>query len=203
MHADLGLGKLIESPQQRDAIHIAVAPVVAVGKLWPGQDIGFVEPGNTEKVAMATSPVGIVDPFLKAPLFDGQRFWMFLYPQTVTGMRHEWQHPAFEAVAAQAPLVEVDAKTASLKWMEEFAAEHYASCPDYDETDNHDGRRYTAAELIDAASEYLRTGYRHVQQGSESLRDETPTSEFWKHFQIITGKTVGSEQWDNPFCCTC
>jgi hypothetical protein len=197
MHVDLGLGKLIETPQQRDAIHVAVAPVVAVGKLYPGQDIGFVEAGDTEKVGThSTRMIGIVDPFLKSPVFDGQRFWMFVYPQTVTGMRHEWQHPAFEAEAA--PTVD---KAASLQWMEEFAAKNHSHSSEY-----YDGmgRNYTAADLLELAEDFLRTGDRHVQQGSSSLRDYTPVVEFWHHFEVITGTKIGDHQRGQvPFCCTC
>ena len=41
------------------------------------------------------SPVGIVDPFLKEPVEPGERFYIFLFPNTVTGLRHVWTHPAF------------------------------------------------------------------------------------------------------------
>jgi hypothetical protein len=39
--------------------------------------------------------IGIVDPFLDQPVRPGEEFWVFVYPNTITGMRHYWQHPAF------------------------------------------------------------------------------------------------------------
>lgn len=93
---DVQLGSLITDWRPRDAIHIAVAPATAVGRLQPGQHVGFVVEGSTEHVgAGAEQKVGIVDPFLTAPVEAGQRFWLCLYPQTVTGIRHHWSHPAF------------------------------------------------------------------------------------------------------------
>lgn len=92
------LGKLIAEPEQRDAIHIAVAPVVASEELKPGQHIGFSDNASTEKVSSkADTVIGIVDPFLTKPVQPGQRFWMLLYPQTVTNLRHDWTHPSFIA----------------------------------------------------------------------------------------------------------
>lgn len=46
MSESLGLGKIITTPQQRDAIHVAVAPVVANSELKPGQRVGFVREGS-------------------------------------------------------------------------------------------------------------------------------------------------------------
>jgi hypothetical protein len=37
--------------------------------------------------------VGIVDPFLTAPVQTGQMFWMLLIPYSISTLRHEWTHP--------------------------------------------------------------------------------------------------------------
>ena len=95
------LGQLIEDAERRrDAIHIAVAPVTAAVRLAPGQHVGLVEEGNAERVGPCATNIGIVDPFLSEPVEAGQRFWLFIYPDTITGLRHIWTHPAFTAVAA-------------------------------------------------------------------------------------------------------
>jgi hypothetical protein len=95
------LGHLIEDgDRRRDAIHIAVAPVVAAERLAPGQHVGLVQKGNLELVGPCDNCIGIVDPFLGEEVEPGQRFWLFLYPGTVTSLRHIWTHPAFAAVAA-------------------------------------------------------------------------------------------------------
>ena len=92
------LGRLIEDEdRRRDAIHIAVAPVTASVRLSPGMHIGLVSDDNTELVGPTENPIGIVDPFLETDVELGQRFWLFLYPNSVTGMRHVWAHPAFKA----------------------------------------------------------------------------------------------------------
>lgn len=92
------LGQLLDGEQGRDAIHIAIAPVVAGEELFPGQHIGFAGPGDCVTVVgvpPGAGSLGIVDPYLRQRVFLGDRFYMFLYPQTITGLRHEWTHPAF------------------------------------------------------------------------------------------------------------
>lgn len=105
-HRNLNLGKLIEEPQERDAVHIAVIPAIAMDTLRPAQEIGFERCEYARRVLMVypttepkIKPVGIVDPFLKRPVFKGQVFWMFMFPNTITGLSHNWSHPAVDGEA--------------------------------------------------------------------------------------------------------
>jgi hypothetical protein len=95
------LGQLIEDgDRRRDAIHIAVAPVTAADRLTPGQHVGLVQEDNLELVGPCDQNIGVVDPFLAKEVEPGQRFWLFLYPGTITGLRHVWTHPVFTKAAA-------------------------------------------------------------------------------------------------------
>jgi hypothetical protein len=77
---------------RRDAVHVAVAPVVAAAHLLPGQHVGVLADG---RAGADEEPIGVVDPFLTEAVRPGQRFWLLLYPGTITSLRHVWTHPAF------------------------------------------------------------------------------------------------------------
>jgi hypothetical protein len=79
----------------RDAIHIAIAPVVAAEKLWAGYSVGLLDDGTAS--THAETKIGIVDPFIKGPIRRGDKFYLFLFPNTVTSLRHVWTHPAFKS----------------------------------------------------------------------------------------------------------
>lgn len=108
--SDLKLGHIIETEQSRDAIHVAVAPVIAGERLPPGAHVNLIH----GKAATSSKPIGIVDPFLKRDVMPGQKFWLFLYPQTVTSLRHEWEHPAFPKQADSPD------RSSSERWMRSF-----------------------------------------------------------------------------------
>lgn len=79
----------------RDAIHVPVAQVEAVGILAPGQRIRFYMPGSRRVIAAKANEasVGVVDCFLSQPVKEGEIFWMFLYPNTISALHHRWTHP--------------------------------------------------------------------------------------------------------------
>lgn len=114
------IGRLIDSSAGRDAIHIAICPVTAAEKLNLGERIGFVK-DSTEEVWSRLGPsetLGIVDPFLSQAVLKGQRFYMFLDPNTITSLRHEWTHPAFKE---EAPKEESAKKREAEAWLRAYA----------------------------------------------------------------------------------
>lgn len=91
MKNEVILGKLLKGGEKRDAVHIAIAPCVAQETLHPGQRVTADGKGTFVSVS-----VGIVDPYLQGTVKIDEQFYIFLHPNTVTSLRHEWEHPAFK-----------------------------------------------------------------------------------------------------------
>jgi hypothetical protein len=187
MSESVKVGQLIGDKQQRDAIHVAIAPVVANEKLPPGHHVGFVT-SSTEIVGKCKSPIGIVDPFLRHQVDKGQRFFLFLYPNTVTSLRHEWTHPAFLPEQATA---KIDVSE-SERWLREFA----------------DRADLGYQTVLNAGRDMIEYGDCYTQIDSESARGEwysegTPEL-FWKHFENVTGEKVPDDKKGKTlFSCSC
>ena len=192
--SDLKLGCLVGPEQQRDAVHVAVAPVTASEELKPGQHIGLADPKNTELASStAAMLIGIVDPYLKANVLEGERFLMWLYPNSVTGMRHEWQHPAFfiaDVIKNQDTEYNKNQKqkVKSVKFIEEFAEEI--------------GQSYDG--LLEDAENYAKRGITATDnsQDYENMSHDDWT-EFWEHFSNVTGIEVDDDTSGAPYHCSC
>lgn len=95
------LGMIHFKPEHRDAIHLAVEPVIAGCDLQVGQRIGVhngvaYPVGWSDDSDTITIPYhGIVDPFLPAKVKSGESFWFVMAPRMVTSLRHVWSHPEF------------------------------------------------------------------------------------------------------------
>lgn len=103
------LGKLIEAHAdvKRDAIHVAVIPVVAGETLNPGSHISII---NGCTAVKRGQPLAIVDPFMQDTLESGDRFFAYLYPCTTVGMRHVWQHPDIDPEAQERTIIDTIAE---------------------------------------------------------------------------------------------
>lgn len=205
------LGMLIPPNSGRDAIHLAVEPVVAGMTLLPGQRIRLADgkAWRANIIPMSRGKddaIGIVDPFLAAAVHEGDRFWLVVLPRTITSLRHVWSHPAFPDEPAS-------------KYHDDKEDEHYFGAdPAYrvkamsevwlkDQIANNESLRgLTMDELIQAATAYLDRGERYYGPASNTFSGgESVPPGFWKHYSQITGRKVEFEdEYDGEFfSCTC
>ena len=185
-------GKLLNGDAGRDAIHLAVYAVTTDERLFPGQHVGIASFGDDgiKVSASAEALIGIVDPFLDGSIYPGQWFWLTLYPRTITSLRHEWTHPAFDVTVTATPAI-LDPKVQSEAWLRNYAEE-------IDETLN---------TLIQAADDWVRDGdwfygaERHGYRGKfEGIRTHP---DFWHHYQAYKGVVVDLGKQENFFTCSC
>lgn len=110
---ELNIGQVIEGIYPlRDAIHIPVVQVICdEDHLDAGQRIAL-RAGTDLAYKEEYRSTGVVDPYLDGSLMRGDKFWMFLFPGTVTGMVHQWKHPEFTHLEASSP---------AEQWLRDFA----------------------------------------------------------------------------------
>lgn len=176
MSSLIPVGQLITSPQSKDAIHVSVAPVKALHVLLPGQRVGLTATGLASSKAKPI--LGVIDPFLEDPVLPSQECWLFLLPGAVTGLRHDWYHPAFPGTppeVASSPAappspdpVEVES---SFEWLQNWARSVDLS--------------YHQAK--DAAALYVKDG-----SICYSANTSWVDPEFWDHYERVAGTKVAA-----------
>lgn len=175
------IGKLIEGEAHRDAIHIAVAPVTAGGSFHAGERVGFMPDGTVG--IRAKELIGIIDPYLSEGVCKGERCYIFLFPKTITSLRHEWTHPAFEK---RDPAVEEDTRTEKEKseaWLRNAIAPTGVSY-----------ERYIGAV---EEGDYINMG---ENEGVSVPADE---EELKRHVAVVLGRENSDGLDLHPFSCSC
>ena len=175
------LGKTHTGQLTRDAIHIAVASCHSEEAMRPGEHVGLASNDNKALVTTrAQKLIGIVDPFYprKELILPGTWFWVCLYPQTITDLRHVWTHPVFGA-----PGLEFGGT--SYDWMVKWAGTY----------------GFTAEKAIHKAKNYLLYGEYWVDEGT--FEGEHFPKEFWTHYEAITGETVPDDKKQGFLSCSC
>lgn len=181
------LGTIIGPNEKRDAIHLAVIPIVAKEKLIVGQDVGPDGTGN--------NPVGIVDPFLKTKYVSpGETFWLIIYPRQITSLRHVWSHPAFKKEEDEFNLTE---KEKSKAWMEDFIEDHIS--PGLQDSFMDDMKDY-----LDGKYETASSGESYMESFLMDDDYEEKMEKFWFHYETMTGTSVPEEKKHKKiFNCSC
>jgi len=165
----------------RDAVHVAVVQATAGERVWPGRPVRLNTEGSATMKAGAPF-IGIADPYIGAwetygehhgkpyMIEKGQRFYIFLFPNTIRSLRHVWTHPILDTP----PRLMGDAE----RWLRTFADRWSL---DYD-------------TLIAAATsrDYGEWGRYVVAQGQDlhsyaDLGEDGPL--FWQHLELLTGQT--------------
>lgn len=188
------LGMLIPENSGRDAIHLAVEPVVAGEALEPGQRIKLIG-GNMAFSAREADAIGIVDPFLRLRVMPDQRFWLVVLPRTITSLRHVWSHPAFpEERQFHSDADEhyvASGKEAAEQWLRAYA----------EQIDEGFHTLIAAADEWVADGEYFYGAKLHGYHGK--FEGESTHPDFWKHYQVFKGQTVDPDKQENFFTCSC
>jgi len=180
------IGDLITGKAYRDAIHIAVAPVIAAEHLSPGEHVGFVHNSTAAEVEHSSeNPVGIVDPFLLDPVEPGEQFYLFLYPNTITSLRHEWTHPSFKEEQKDSEL-STETVAASELWLHNFAAQF---------------AELSYSHLLQAAQNFL--DYDDYMIDGGKWEGFSVPEEFWDHFENVTDQQVPAGKRHSFFSCSC
>lgn len=172
----------------RDAIHLAVEPVIAGRDLGVGVDIG-IEKDGTASDRPDIKKLGIVDPFLSRAVRKGEKFWLIVYPRQITSLRHVWSHPDFpEAVEDVNNKEEVKEMNFHERWIRNFASLI--------------GIEYN--DLLEGAEDYAKNGNYTYMGDNETYSDHyDKMEEFWIHFTALTGISSNDHGNGGFFSCSC
>jgi hypothetical protein len=190
------LGTII-TEGHRDAIHLAVEPCIAAEVLHSGQHIGIVDGKATTKTDKL---LGIVDPFLKTFVPEGGKFWLIVYPRTITSLRHVWSHPDFADVEKEEVSTN-DLKESSEQWLRDW-------CKNTDDAPSYEDLLALIAGVgvVSDAEGYGGKRWRNegdylLSRGSDAGGEIPNAYEVKHHIEIVTGKRILS--MPAYFSCSC
>jgi hypothetical protein len=176
------LGKPAPDTAVRDAVHIAVIPITAAEELKPGAHVGVLLDGTASTDAV--KPIGLVDPFLKTKIKQGARFFLFLYPGSITSLHHHWTHPSFPE-ESEAQLAKMEAEDWIRRWANNM--------------DITGGFDYV---IEVALANTFGGGYgEYISEGDKFQGADVP-AEFWENFETYIGRTVPTEKRNGFFSCS-
>lgn len=188
------IGQVHTGPLSNDAIHIAIAQVSAGEELKAGDHVGFKE-GNTV-VFKNTNNIGIVDPFLKEVVKKDRLFYLFLYPNTVTSLTHQWEHPMFNRTE--------DKIKAADTWLREQLCDYYDDDPLT--ADVVEGTEWNYPRILEEFKKGDVGYYAYGTDFSDKYNSDKDgfRKKFWDNLEIVTGVLATKKQRNQEyFSCSC
>ncbi len=181
-------GTVFDTDMPRDAVHVACISGQAQERLQPGQHVGY----KNGVITTVGDKIGIIDPFIIGPIKFGERCWIFIYPRTVTGLRHAWEHPDIKSKESD---VEEDPKwDPSKPWESPAGAAEYIAREAINVG-------VSVPRLMDGARNWITTGQgMYMGEREEWLMDE---EKFWKAYETVSGQKVREDQYESFFRCAC
>lgn len=171
---------------------MAVISAIAGTQLYRGNHVGLLSRHAKTGESIATTAskggveaIGIVDPFLVGSVKPNERFWLYLYPRTITSLRHNWTHPAFPEPGNDAIYAPPSQKLASMQYIENLARSY----------------GFSAERMIRAADEWVKSGDYWCE--GETFEGESVPDEFWTHYERVTGASVDHDKKGSFFTCSC
>jgi len=193
------LGEFLNHAEEmpgRDAIHVAILPLIAGAEIYRGSAVklkyGTTNVGLTgeysEKytggVYKPGCAIGIADPFIPDYYIEeGRIFYCLLYPKTITGLEHHWNHPAID----QAHKL-LEGQSEEYIWLQQFAEKYNIQFDEMVKASVNKG--YITASGVDV-------------HGKSSL-DEGEYEKFWECIEAHVGKKFKEEHRDEVgWSCSC
>jgi hypothetical protein len=160
-------------------------------------DAEYMSPGDRAKFVFGTNNlvqraqgheygdpgIGVIDPFISFAK-KGDRVWLFLFPGSVTSIRHEWTHPGIDNPPKTKNVSEAWMRAFASKWNFDYSELIASASADQGEYGN-----YITARGIDLHSK-------------DELGDDYDL--FWKHLEALTGRTFDEKhKADFQWSCSC
>ncbi len=198
MSNEAKLGTIPKGNEGRDAVHVAIVPACANEQLISGTPVRITR-DNKAQSCRVIDAVGIVDPFRAQDnllVSQGEWFWLCLYPKTISGLRHVWDHPCFPKaeVAPEIKLADLPSNSVSesQRWIQDYVRLHCL----YWEYEPDGGY----SEFI----RYVRDERWIYYYGSDchGLGDVKDAEELFQHLSIVLGRRIDASYFE-AFTCSC
>ncbi len=190
MSNEAKLGTVPKGDEGRDAVHVAIVPVQASEEIRIG---GLVKLNADGKAVCSDfgSAIGVADPFREQPAGKDSWLWLCLFPKTIKGLRHVWEHPAFAAEAMALPM-RSDEKPASEAWLKDYVRRHCSYWENQPDGGYSEFLRYVRDE---------RWIY-YYGSDCHSLSDVDDANELFRHLSVVLERRIDALYFE-AFTCSC